>query len=146
MFNVIRASKGTSLRPVHTIRFQGSDSWFRKLDSGVLTVRFQGSVFVCACHLSRRVSDENRACPVSIRFSKLRIRVSEVHLYCVHTIRFSEPTKIGSLKSDRVSGPFHGLITAIHRSKTRNFVQWGPGVAGISIPDSTLFKFAPQPI
>ena len=25
---------------------------------------------------------------------------------CFHTIRFLEPTKIGSLKSDRVNGPF----------------------------------------
>ena len=29
-------------------------------------------------------------------FSKLRIRVSEGDVYFVHTIRFSEPTKIGS--------------------------------------------------
>ena len=50
-------------------------------------------------HLSRRVLDENRACSISIRFSKLRIRVSEGHFQCVHTIRFSEPTKIGSLKN-----------------------------------------------
>ena len=38
-------------------------------------------------------------------FSKLRIHVSEGHLQCVHTIRFSEPTKIGSLKTDRVNRP-----------------------------------------
>ena len=38
-------------------------------------------------------------------FSKLRIRVSEDHFQCVHTIRFSEPTKIRSLKTDRVNGP-----------------------------------------
>ena len=38
-------------------------------------------------------------------FSKLRILVSEGYFYCVHTIRFSEPTKIGFLKSDRVNGP-----------------------------------------
>ena len=36
----------TALKPVDTIRFQGSDSWFRKFKSGVQTVRFQGSVFV----------------------------------------------------------------------------------------------------
>ena len=40
-------------------------------------------------------------------FSKLQIRVSEGHFQCVHTIRFSEPTKIGSLKTDRLSGPSH---------------------------------------
>ena len=38
-------------------------------------------------------------------FSKLRICVSEGHFQCVHTIRFSEPTKVGSLKTDRVNGP-----------------------------------------
>ena len=36
-------------------------------------------------------------------FSKLRIRVSEGRFQCVHTIRFSKPTKIGSLKTDRVN-------------------------------------------
>ena len=40
-------------------------------------------------------------------FSKLRIRVSEGHLQCVHTIRFSEATKIGSLKTDRVKTGFY---------------------------------------
>ena len=35
-----------ALRPVHMIRFQGSDFWFQKLEAGVQTVRFQGSVFV----------------------------------------------------------------------------------------------------
>ena len=38
-------------------------------------------------------------------FSKLRIRVSEGHFQCIYTIRFSEPTKIGSSKMDRVNGP-----------------------------------------
>ena len=37
--------------------------------------------------------------------SKLRICVSEGDLQCVHTIRCSEPTKIESLKTDRVNGP-----------------------------------------
>ena len=103
-----------------------------------------------------RVSDENRACSISIRFFKLRlqlhgaiyrpdsfvlmlrycanlkairyestslnrivadkshsvivalrIRVSEGHFQCVQTIRFSEQTKIGFLKTDRVNGPLH---------------------------------------
>ena len=56
--------------------------------------------------------NENRACSIFIRFfSKLRIRVSEGHFRCVHTIRFSEPTKIGSLKTDRVNGPLRLLLT-----------------------------------
>ena len=41
----------------------------------------------------------------SFVFSHLRIRVLEGHFQCVHTIQFSEPTKIGSLKMDRVNGP-----------------------------------------
>ena len=39
--------------------------------------------------------------------SELRIRVLEGHFQCVRTIRFSEPTKIGSLETDRVNGPLH---------------------------------------
>ena len=38
-------------------------------------------------------------------FSDLRIRVSKGNFQCVHTIRFSELTKIGSLETDRVNGP-----------------------------------------
>ena len=58
-------------------------------------------------------------------FSKLRIRMSEGHFHCVHTIRFSEPTKIGSLKTDlnpityrggSLFGPDHQIID--HNSKT----------------------------
>ena len=33
------------------------------------------------------------------------IRALEGHFQCVHTIRFSEPTKIGSEKTDGVNGP-----------------------------------------
>ena len=38
-------------------------------------------------------------------FFNLRIHVSENDFYCVHTIRFKEPTKVGSLKSDCVNAP-----------------------------------------
>ena len=50
--------------------------------------------FVGAFHLSRRVSDENRACSISIRsvFSKLRIRS---FLMCSHNPLFGT-SKIGS--------------------------------------------------
>ena len=43
--------------------------------------------------------------PFAPIFSKLRIRVSESHFHCVHKIRFWEPTKIESLKTDRLNGP-----------------------------------------
>ena len=56
---------------------------------------------------SKRMSDENRVCSISIRFSDLWIHVSEGNFWCVHTIWFSEPTKIGSLKTDRVDMPLH---------------------------------------
>ena len=46
-------------------------------------------------------------------FSKVRIRVSESQFCCVHVIRFSEPTKIGSLKSDCVNGSLH--IVTMHQ-------------------------------
>ena len=39
-------------------------------------------------------------------FQNLRIHVLEGHFYCVHTVWFSEPTSIGSLKSDRVNGSY----------------------------------------
>ena len=57
-----------SLRSIHTIRFQGSDSCSRKLDAGIQTIRPQASVFVRAFHLLRSVSDENKVCSLSIRF------------------------------------------------------------------------------
>ena len=43
-------------------------------------------------------------------FSKLRICLMESHFYCVHTIRFSEPTKIGSLQKESVNGPYEVKI------------------------------------
>ena len=44
-------------------------------------------------------------------FSKLG-SVSEGHFQCVHTIRFSEPTKIGSVRTDCVNGPLRlGSLT-----------------------------------
>ena len=58
----------TWLKARSHVRFQGSDSWFQKLDAGVQTVRFQRFVFVGGFYLSRRVSDENWALPISIRF------------------------------------------------------------------------------
>ena len=55
-------------------------------------------------------------------FSNLRIRVLEGHFHCVHTIRFPEPTKIGSLKTDRVNGPLQ-LRTkgAIHHTTHHSY-------------------------
>ena len=38
-------------------------------------------------------------------FLKLRIRVLEGHFQCVNTIRFSEPTELEPVRTDRVNGP-----------------------------------------
>ena len=69
----------STLRSVHTIRFQGSDSWSPKLYADFQSVRFQASVFVGAFHLSRRVSDDNWVLFPSGFFSKLWIHVSDGH-------------------------------------------------------------------
>ena len=94
----------TLLRPVHTIRFQESDSWSRKFDTCVPTVRFQGSVFVFdlvlvlqrekhhrdiikfvgAFHLSRWVSDKKRICYIFIRFFKITDPCVGRSFFCVH--------------------------------------------------------------
>ena len=89
----------TVLRPFHTIRFEGSDSWFRKLDAGVQTdfkVLFLSASFIFQEECRMKI--EHVLFP-SV-FPKLRICVSEGHSCCVHTIQFSEP-----IKSDRVNGP-----------------------------------------
>ena len=44
-------------------------------------------------------------------FSKLPIRASEGHFQCVHTIQFSEPTKIGSLKRIVCERAFKGYFS-----------------------------------
>ena len=47
-------------------------------------------------------------------FSKLPTHVSEDHFHSVHTIRFSEPTKSGSLKTDRVKGLYSACFDCIN--------------------------------
>ena len=53
---------------------------------------------------ARRMGIENVLFPSRVSFPKLQIRVPEGRFYCVHKIRLSEPTKLGSLKLDHVSG------------------------------------------
>ena len=61
--------------------------------------------FVGTFHLSRRVSDENRTCSIFIRFFKLTDPcVGRSFSMCSHHPIFGN-NKIGSLKTDRVSGP-----------------------------------------
>ena len=47
-------------------------------------------------------------------FSKLGTRVSEGHFQCVHAIRFLQPTKIGSLKTDRVNRPLDIIVFSLN--------------------------------
>ena len=63
---------------LHKGQFTRSDYWFRRLEAGVQTVQFQGSVFV--------------------------VRMSEGHLYCVHTIRFSKLTKNLQFSTKTITG------------------------------------------
>ena len=55
-------------------------------------------------------------------FSKLGIRVLEGHFQCVHTIRFSEPTRIRSLKTDRVNGALQVWTkVGIHHASSHSY-------------------------
>ena len=55
--------------------------------------------FVGAFHLSRRVSDKNRACSISIRFFKIKDPFDgKLFLMCSHDLFFGI-NKIGSLKN-----------------------------------------------
>ena len=61
--------------------------------------------FVGGFHLSRRVSDENRACSISIRFFKYTdLFDGRSLLMCSHDPFFGT-NKIGSQKTDRVNRP-----------------------------------------
>ena len=61
---MLRMSEG-HLSCVHTIRF------FRTNKESSIWRQNDHAKFVGTFHLSRRVSDENRACPISIRFFKI---------------------------------------------------------------------------
>ena len=81
------------------------DPFFRTNKESSIWRQNDHAKLVGAFHLSRRVSDENRACSISIRFLKITDPFDgRPFLMCSHD-PFSEPTKIGSLKTDRVNGP-----------------------------------------
>ena len=86
--------------------FRGSDFkvYVHMIRFSELTMNLQfgtKTITGISCKIRRRLSsfkcgemDENRAFSISIRlFSKLPIRVYGGHFQCLHTIRFSEPTK-----------------------------------------------------
>ena len=64
---MVRMSEG-HLQCVHTIRFS---ELTKNLQFGAKTITGISCKFVGACYLSRRVSDENRACSISIRVFKI---------------------------------------------------------------------------
>ena len=55
--------------------------------------------------------------------------MSAGHFQCVYTIRFSEPTKIGSLKTDSVNGPLKCL-------KTFHVIFLSPELRGFGLLDT----------
>ena len=67
--------------------------------------------FVGAFHLSRRVSDENRACSISIRFFRVTDPSDGMSFLMCSRNPFFEPKKIGSLKTDRVNRPLFESVT-----------------------------------
>ena len=81
------------------------DPFFRTNKESSIWCQNDHAKFVGAFHLSSRVSDENRACSISIRIFKITDPFDgRSSLMCSHD-PFSEPTKIGSLKMDHVNGP-----------------------------------------
>ena len=98
-------SKGPFTRSDFKDTILGSENWkqaFRRFGfCGENVTGISRKICRHVFHLSRGVSDENRACSISIHFlTIIHPSVSEGHFQCVHTIRFSEPTK-----SDRLNGP-----------------------------------------
>ena len=82
------------------------DPFFRTNKESSIWRQNDHAKFAVIFHLSRRVSDENRACSISIRFF---FKITDPcdgrsFLMCSHD-PFSEPTKIGSLETDRTNEP-----------------------------------------
>ena len=81
------------------------DPFFRTNKESSIWRQNDHAKFVGAFHISRRVSDENRACSISISFFKITHPCDgRSFLMCSHD-PFIETNKIGSLKTDRVNGP-----------------------------------------
>ena len=84
-------SKGPFTRSDFKDPILGSENWtqaFRRYD---FKVPFLSAPFIFQEEYRTKI--EHVLFP-SV-FPKLRIRVSEGHIFCTHKIRFSEPTKIG---------------------------------------------------
>ena len=67
--------------------------------------------------------------------------MSEGHFQCVHTIRFSGPTKIGSLKTDRVYGPlqvFRIFLALFHLFGVPSVIQFYDIVTDKDVVSSSL--------
>ena len=81
------------------------DPFFRTNKESSIWRQNDHAKFVGAFHLSRRVSDENRACSISIRFFKVTDPCDgRSFLMCSHDLFFgTNESRI--LKTDRVNGP-----------------------------------------
>ena len=83
-----------------------SQDQFFRIDKGSSIWRQNDHAkFVVAFHLSRRVSDVNRACSISIPFFKITDPFDGRSFSMSSHDPFSEPTKVGSLKRDHVNRP-----------------------------------------
>ena len=131
MPNIFSTLKARSHDPILRIRFLVPKIGSRRSDGPISRLRFcwenvGRSIVVClhdpifrtnkesSCKICRRLSSFQEECRMKIEhvlfpsvFSKLRITVSKGQFQCVQTIQFSEPTKMGSLKTDRVNGPLY---------------------------------------
>ena len=95
---MVRMSEG-HLWCVHTIHFS---ELTKNLQFGAKTIMQSLSV---PFNLSRRVSDENRACSISIRCFKIKdLFEGRSFLMCSHDPFFGT-NKMGSLKTYLVNGP-----------------------------------------
>ena len=79
------------------------DPFFRTNKESSIWHQNDHAKFVGAFHVSRKVSDKNRACSISICFFKITdLFDGRSLLICSHD-PFLEPTKTGSLKTDLVN-------------------------------------------
>ena len=65
-------------------------------------------------------------------FFKITDPCVDNHFQCVHTTRFSEPTKVESLETNRVNGPLnHSMKDSIKKGRLETFpvILCGPDFA-----------------
>ena len=85
-------------------------SFFRANKESSIWRQNDHAKFVGVFHLSKRISDENRAYSISIRFFKITDPFDgRSYLMCSQDPFFGT-NKIGPLKTNRVNGPLKGKV------------------------------------